>query len=448
MNARRIVLRHIVILPGVLLFASVAQVSADIILPPELHRMVQVADPKSPAAKAIEAAQTAISKRNKDEARKSLENLATDPNTVHPEILLSELLSLAGYAGDGRAVLEQFSSKQPQRIDLLLAFCELAVREKRWFDGWTLANSSVRAEVPDHWSPTFRKHVTDRLQTLKAICCEGRGDWKGAQEIYANFVTGDAASTDAISGLGRTSFHLGDAKASLRYFEQLKQLKPETMPPQLLLAQMYEMTGKPEEAEVSYREALKASSGIEATKVALAFARRLIQTNQPGPAAELLTDEIKDSPENETERRFLQALVARMEGRTEDARKILSPLHQQNPTTFVISNQLALVLSRNDDESLRARALQIAEGNVRNLQRSSDAWATLGWIQFQLGDPGTAEKSIANAAQLGPLNRDTVYYLLQLKKAQGDAQAVELLEKAFADTPGPVFFTALKSSSP
>ena len=425
---------------GISLIAPTSPATADIILPPELNRLAPTADPKSAASKAIESAQSAISKRNLPAARQSLEDLATDPNTVHPEILLAELLSLAGFSGDGRAVLEEFSSKEPQRIDLLLAFCELSVREKRWFDGWAIANSGDSASVPEHWSPTFRKQVTDRLKTLQAVCCEGRKDWKGAQEIYFALYEADKISPEAIAGLGRTSFHLGDSEASLRHFEQLKKLKSETEPPHLLLAQLYDMTGKSTEAESSYRQALKASTGAESIKVRLAFARRLIQTNQPKPAVELLADEIKDSPENETERKFLQALVARMEGRAGDAQGILSPLHQQHPTTFVISNQLALVLSQTTDETLRARALQIAEGNVRNLPRSSEAWATLGWIQLQLGDPATAEKSLTNAAQLGPLSRDTVYYLWQLKKTQVDAQATELLQKAFGETSGPDFF--------
>jgi tetratricopeptide (TPR) repeat protein len=432
---------------GLSLFILSQPAKADIILPPELNRIAPIADPKSAASKAIEAAQSAISKRDLPAARRSLEGLATDPSTVHPEILLAELLGLAGFGGEGRAVLEEFSSKEPQRIDLLLAFCELSVRENRWFDGWVLANSGDSATVPEHWSPTFRQQVADRLKTLKAVCCEGRKDWKGAQEIYAALYEADKISTEAIAGLGRASFHLGDSEASLRHFEQLKKLKPETEPPHLLLAQLYDMTGKSTEAESSYRQALKASKDAEAIKVRLAFARRLIQTNQPKPTVELLADEIKDSLENETERKFLQALVARMEGRADDAQKILSPLHQQNPTTFVISNQLALVLSQTADETLRARALQIAEGNVRNLQRSSEAWATLGWIQLQLGDPSTAEKSLANASQLGPLSRDSVYYLWQLKKAQGDTQAAELLQKAFGETSGPDFFTGAKSAS-
>ncbi len=416
--------------------------SADIILPPELHRMAPIADPKSPAARAVESAQAAIRQRDLETARKSLEILATDPDSVHPEILLAELLGIAGLGADARNILDEFSGKEPTRIDLNLAYCEIAVRENRWFDGWVLANSGETATVPDHWSPAFRQHVANRLKTLKAICCEGRKDWKGAHELYTSLSKVEKPAAEVIAGLGRSSFHLGDADAALSHFELLRKLKPDTQPPQMLLAQLYDITGKTAEAEAAYRKAIETAKADEVAPVRLAFARRLIQQNQAKETAALLKESIKDSPENETERNFLQALVARMEGRTADAQKMLSPLHQQNPATFVISNQLALVLCQNPDESLRARAMQIAEGNVRNLQRSSEAWATLGWVQLQLGDPASAEKSLANAAQLGPLSRDTVYYLWQLKKAEGDAKAAELLQKAFAETAGPDFFSA------
>lgn len=412
----------------------------DFMIAPGIERVVNTTDLGDPARKALEAAQKAIAEKNLPAARESLKPLLNDPNVAHPEILLAELLSEAGFEADGRNVLEEFSGQEPERVDLYLVFAERAVKQQRWFDGWNLATFGLRGSMPEHWSPKFQQHIRERLQLVKAICSEGRKDWTGAKQVYSSIEQNTKNSIDVLAGLGRCSFHLGETDAALRYFENIKQLKPKSEPPYLLLAQLNDLVGKSPEAEAAYQKALETSEGTDKIGVRLAFARWLIFNNRPESTTALLTEPISDSPENETERQFLKALVARMGGKYSEAQAVLSALHRQDASRFVIANQLALVLCESTDESLRARALQIAEGNVRNQSQSSEAWATLGWVQLQLGDRTLAEKSLANAAQLGPLSRDTVYYVWQLKRAAGDNDAATLLEKAFEQAKGPNYF--------
>lgn len=413
----------------------------DFIIAPGLDRMLNDSALGASARKSLEAAQKSIRERDLKAAREALKGLESDPNVAHPEILLAELLVEAGFEAEGRNVLEEFSGKEPERVDLYLVFAERAVKQQRWFDGWTLATFGLRGAMPDYWSAEFKKHVRDRLQLLKAVCCEGRKDWQGAKQVYAAMEQTPKNSREVLAGLGRVSFHLDEVEAALGYFENLKQLEPKSEPPYQLLAQLNELVGKTEAAEAAYQQALAQAEWKDKVNVRLAFARWLIVHNKPQATAALLMEPVSDSPENETERQFLKALVARMEGRYAEAQAVLSALHRQNPATFVIGNQLALVLCESNDESLRARALQIAEGNVRNFSQSSEAWGTLGWVQLQLGDRVTAEKSLANAAQLGPLSRDTLYYIWQLKLAAGDKEA-STLEKALEQATGPNYFSA------
>jgi tetratricopeptide (TPR) repeat protein len=437
-------LSRLVVLIAVLGFTSTIPTSiakGDFMIAPGLDGMVNNADLSSPAKKAIEAAQKSIRDRDLASARESLKSLENDPNVAHPEILLAELLAEAGFAADGRNTLEEFSGKEPERVDLYLVFSEIALKQQRWFDGWNLASFGLRAPMPEHWSAAFKKQIRDRLLLVQAICCEGRKDWTGAKKIYATIEQSPKNEIDVLAGLGRTNFHLGDTAEAVSSFQKIKELKPQSEPPYLLMAQLYGQAGKAKEAEEAYKEAYKNAEGDDKVGVRLAFARWLILRNEIKTTSELLTEPINDSPENERERQYLQALVARMQGKYADAQAILSALHRQNPATFAISNQLALVLCESTDESLRARALQIAESNVRNQSQSSEAWATLGWVKFQLGDLKSAEASLANASQLGPLNRDGLYYVLQLKRAAGDANAVLILEKALAEAQGPDYFS-------
>lgn len=430
-----------------LLFFAVAQLIfarysfGDFMVARGVQATVNKAALNSAAQEAIESAFKAIQNREVEAARKLLTSLEMSPNVVHPEVLLAELLATAGFNNDCKSVLEEFSTRQPGRVDVYLLFTEIAVKQQRWFDGWNLASIGLRAAVPKHWSPDFKKQVRQRLLLLQATCNEGRKDWAGAKKIYAAMEPATIYDIDVLAGIGRTNFHLGEIEAALGSFEKIKSKNPESDSPYLLLAQLYDQTGKSAEAEEAYKTAYKNGEGEDKVKARLAYARWLILQNQANKISKLLQEPIEQSPDNERERQFLQALTSRMEGDYSKAQEILDALNHQHPDNLPISNQLALVLCESKDESSRSKAVQIAENNVRSQSKSSEAWATLGWVKFRFGDLKAAESSLANASQLGPLKRDGVYYALQLKRAAGDDKAVAILEKALEQASGPDYFT-------
>ncbi len=399
----------------------------------------------APGTKALQTATAAIQRRDVEAARTALSALATSPDLVHPEILLADLLIAQGFAADGRATLERLSRTEVNRQDLYLMFCGIAVREGRWFDGWNLANIGERANPPANWSDAFATQVSRRIRQLKATCCEGRGDFQGALTIYSALERDDRTSSELMAGLARSHFHLGNLKESVNYFKNLHTILPTAAPPYLMIAQLYEQTGDMVKSEAAYRQALKDADRDDAPAIRLSLARWMLANNRPAEVNTLLANEIADSPDNERERQFLLALAARMEGRIDDARKSLTALHQKNPTVFAIGNHLALVLVQSEDETLRARALQLAEGNVRNNNQAAEAWATLGWVQFQLGDRAAAENSLGNATQSGQLSRDMVYYLAKIKEVAGDKTTAATLIEAFEKANGPNYFTLPKT---
>jgi tetratricopeptide (TPR) repeat protein len=388
----------------------------------------------------IEKAREQLRSRDLNGARETLAPYREDPNLVHPEVLIAELLAALDQPNEARTILEEFSVKEPKRVDVYLGFCELAVREQRWFEGWNLSAIGQRAPAPKPWSSTFAQQVNERLRVLSAICSEGRREWGMAREVYLSLPESTIHAREQLSGLARTSFHLGNLTQSLEHFQRLRKQFPETRPPELLIADLHDQAGTLEQVEAAYRQGLQAHQGNDLILIRLSFARWLLAHNRAKDVEQVLSQPIQDSAENELERQYLRALAARMAGRFSDAQRLLSGLHQKNPTNFSVSNQLALVLCQTEDESLRGRALQIAEGNARNLPRSSEAWGTLGWVQLQLGDVKSAEQSLLNASKLGPLTRDTLQYLRRLKEIVGDQPAIEVLNRALSEVKGPDFF--------
>jgi Tfp pilus assembly protein PilF len=102
------------------------------------------------------------------------------------------------------------------------------------------------------------------------------------------------------------------------------------------------------------------------------------------------------------------------------------------------------VLIESEQESLRGRALQIAEVNARNNPQTVDAWATLGYIQFRLGDLAAAEKSLGSSLQNGKLSRDAAFYLAKIKQSLGNKDEAKKLYDTAMSLPGPVFYPEIQ----
>jgi len=398
-----------------------------------------------PANDAVKEATAALASGDLEKARSSLIVLKDASDAFHPEVVLVQLLFAGGNAHEGRRLLEQFAAKEPRRIDVYLIFTELAVGEQRWFDAWNLGNTAERLQSPQNWTASLKERVKNRLMVLKATSSEGRLDWTTARDTYLQLATAKEDRSEIWEGLARCEYKLGDIDKSLSYFQKIRASLKKTLIPSFAIAMLYESDGNVIKAEEYFQKAIATANATtrELTPAKLAFARFLIWSNRPSDAKTYLDTEIADSSSSETERLFLTAMVARMEQRFTDAQEILSRLHQQDSTSYPIGNNLALVLIESDQESLRGRALQIAEVNVRNNPRLVDAWATLGYVQFRLGDVASAEKSLNTSIQNGQLSRDAAFYLAKIKQSMGIKDDAKKLFDTAVTLPGPVFYQEL-----
>ncbi len=217
------------------------------------------------------------------------------------------------------------------------------------------------------------------------------------------------------------------------------------------MAQLYEQNGMLSEAEAAFQKNIEESDGLQLPSSRIAYARFLLHVNAPEKAGPLLKvletgrDDVLDrhletAGSASSDRTFLSAVLARMEGRDAEAQSLLSKLHQQRPDSVAVSSQLAAVLVDQDDEVLRARALQIADAAVRNSPNSAEAWATLGWVRLRLGDRSGADTSLVQALQLGKPSRDTLHYLAEFKRISGDVEGAKEIARLYREAKGPQFY--------
>ena len=383
-----------------------------------------------------------LQERKLDQARTRLDEIKLRNRELpHREVMLAELLIKAALPVDGRRVLEALAAAEPNRFDVLFLLCRLAVDEQRWFEALSHAQAAEKLALPDEWDMGYKQAAQSDLYLLKGMCYDGRSEWQAAITAYqASLQVESKGNIRATIGLGCALFHNSQPTEALEQFRRLREIDPRADLPETTMAALYDQQGDAVEAENWFRMAIALQvPGAEPAR--LKFARWLIWNNRPAEVASILSHK-PSSPEAERERQFLAAMVARMESRNADAQRLLSTLHQLDPTSFAISNHLALVLIENSDEATRARAQQIAEANVRNNQTSAEAWATLGWIQLKLGDLAFAEQSLQMSCRSGVISRDTAHYLATLQDIKGQTQTAAGIRNSLAEASGPFFYSA------
>jgi Tfp pilus assembly protein PilF len=79
--------------------------------------------------------------------------------------------------------------------------------------------------------------------------------------------------------------------------------------------------------------------------------------------------------------------------------------------------------------------LEYAQVNVRQYPRQAEAYSTMGWILYHLGQRDEADKALRTAASSGTVSPDTAYYLARIEiDRDRKTEARVILESAVKST--------------
>lgn len=371
----------------------------------------------------------------------------TFPNIdrIEVEVKIAESLLGQGKVNEARALLDPFLYDDAPRWDVHLTLGKVALLDRHWSDAWIHARIAEASKLPKADSKDIVDKVRDEVAIIKIQSAEARGNWKVVESLASSLMVRSPTMKQGPIALAKAKFELGDIETAEKLLIELHVNSPELPSPSLILAKFCDAKSDYEVAEQYFVKAVAESTVDERSVSQTELARFYLWRNRPDEILELLKESFTD-PTLDRERQFLLASAARMKGDFGTAEVLLTSLHQEDATNFSISNCLALVLVESRNETLRARALQIAQANARNFQQTADAWATLGWIQFRLGDIRASQESLSVAIQAGTINRDTAYFLSEVSARLGNAEEAARLREAAQTAPGPFFYQDRKPS--
>ena len=350
------------------------------------------------------------------------------PGLPPAELSLARLFFSAGRYPQGRYFLERAAVAAPDDPDVYATFADLARHERRWTDAWVLYEKALALDLPKVWPAKEKKLFRKNALAGMATVAENRGDWPAAERLCREWLPLDESGALARQGLAQALFFQEQTEAALEELRAARKQDAKLPPAEMTIGLLFDRQRNAEQAE----KWLKAAIDKEPQHVGarLEYAHWLLAQRRVGDAKEQLQT-IADAGELAKRAALLGGLVARHEEDYPSAERCFSELHRESPTDFVVGNQLALTLVELPDESKRGRALQIAQANAQRFPRLAEALATLGWVQFRLGNPESAEKTLRAAIAPGQASPDTAYFLSRVLKSRGkDKEARKFLNAA------------------
>jgi tetratricopeptide (TPR) repeat protein len=200
--------------------------------------------------------------------------------------------------------------------------------------------------------------------------------------------------------------------------------------PELGMAQLWAAKGDFPKAEEWFAKATQAYPTEAA--VHRGYASYLLDRGRVDAAKAHLDAARKIEP-TARETKALAGLMARYQKDMATATAVFEEMVREYPNqAFGIAN-LALVLSESVDANNKRRAVELAEGYVRQNQRTAEAYAIYGYTLLKNDRLADAEKAVMTAASLGSLTPDSAYFLARvLNQKERIEEAHKVLKDALA----------------
>ena len=377
-----------------------------------------------------------------DGALELLRRAASKDHDLPPaRILMAELFVQSKQTGAAREALERAVIENPADPEAYILLGDMALGDKRSAEADLLYARADRSFDALKSSPKRQKALMPRLLAGRAGLAQLRQLLAGRDSVAQVRENGLAAlkyleawtavdpeNAIARERLGRALFeqHRGeDALAQLRIAAKLD---GKMLPPEVILAQLYEAAGDREHATHWMSTALRAAP--KDLNTLLAAAMWSLETGQNDQAGELTARALAIDSKS-LQANLLQGTLELLLKDYEAAEKHLHFVLQQSPGQTTALDNMALALCEQDDEAKKRRALEYVQMNIREHPDRAEAYATLGRVLYRFGHAEEAEKALRTAATHGEISPDAAYCLARIDLAtKREAEGKQLLEAA------------------
>ncbi|MGD9126141.1 MAG: hypothetical protein PVH19_02075 [Planctomycetia bacterium] len=371
---------------------------------------------KAPEYPEIKKAFESLVARDITGAKKILdEAVVAHPELPPSEVIMAQFFGQLRQANGMRAWLQQAVTEHPKDPEAYAILGAMDAQSGLTVEAWLLlekAKSLMTAEIHEKRQKPLKTAITTQLAQLAMH----RKNWEEAKGYLNQLLNEDPANYKSLQLLAKVFFEEDKVDQALDKLlaaqAAAKAAGESLLTPQATLALWYEDKDDRRNAIKYMTEAIKANDKDFNTRLAAAeWAFKIKNFDEAQRQAAAALDLDKDS---------ITAML--MAGNIEifrkdykAAEKYLRQAWEKSPSTFAISNNLAIALCEQDDKDKLTTALNLGKMNAQmhqNDKNATEALSTLGRLLYKSDRLKEAEQMLRKAASLRrSISPDTAYYM-------------------------------------
>ncbi len=255
----------------------------------------------------------------------------------------------------------------------------------------------------------------------------GQKDFQKSLESFQKAYKNVPSGVNTLVAMVRLYVSQGQTEEAVKFLSDIAVATPDNYPARLLLAQLYAVTGKGDDAIAAYEAVISDKPDFQSAYYTLFT--HYVRDRELVKAQEILDRGLKALPDNFT-LMMSQAGVHELKKEFEAAIKVYEAILEKRPNVDVVANNLASLISTvyDDEENLRRAYTYAKRFRSSTIPHFQD---TLGWIHYRLGEYELATELLEAAVKKMPDFGTLRYHLGMSYKAENDKKnAIEELTKA------------------
>lgn len=353
-----------------------------------------------------------------DATQHLLTAVADNPELPQAEVLLAEFFFAGNDAASAVASLDRAVKNFPDDPESYLILGNLAFTENRNTTAMVLFEKAATM-VSNYQAPEIKtRRIRLRLHAGQASVEERSEQWEKAIPHLKAWVKIDPKNPAAHVRLARALFRTDRGKEAYLQARKPSQLDANFAKAELLIAQFYSESGKDEVASKWLAAAEKKYADDVTTRLMLGEWEwkqgRLEDATRHAMAATKLD-------ESSSRAALLAGMTAHAAGDYTTAEEFFRQAQKLASEDLTPRNHLAMVLAAQSGEKVN-EALLVAQANRRDFPNSAIAAATLGFVQFQLGQGQEAFENYKLAAGAGRGTGNMAYFFAKYWEEEGNKE--------------------------
>ena len=336
---------------------------------------------------------------------------------AHPELPPSRVMIAAWFSQVNqtamvRGQLELAVQELPNDPEAYRVLGELALQGRRWVEADLCFQKAYELAYKFKGDARRRSALLTQAISGEAVVAEARNDWPTAQKYIEEIVAKDPKNAAALQQYGRALFKQKKVEAALEKFKAARALNDKLLTPEAVLADYYQEDGDTANASKWMKAAIEAAPNDLNTR--LAAAQWALATFQFAAAEKQADVALKLDPTSQ-DAQIVSGLVALYLKNYAQAATLFQKIVDTSPSNFLAINHLALALAH-QGEADKKRALEYAQMNAQRASSQPEAFATVGWVLYQLGRADEAEAAFRKALEVGQgqISANLAYYIARI----------------------------------